>query len=154
MKRRTLGLLLVTWCCALTLCYAQDGMMGTWKLNEAKSKIPNGAQKNTKVVYEAAGDNIKVTVDGVDAKGNPTHNEWVGKFDGKEYPATGDANYDSRSYKKVNARTMAMTLKKGGTDVGSGKIVVSADGKSRTVSTTLKTTGGKKVSVTAVYDKE
>jgi hypothetical protein len=36
--------------------------MGTWKLNEAKSKIPAGATKNHTVVYEAAGDSIKVTV--------------------------------------------------------------------------------------------
>lgn len=154
MKRRTLGLLLATWCCALAVCYAQEGLMGTWKLNEAKSKFPNGAQKNTKVVYEMAGDNVKVTVEGVDAKGASTHNEWVGKFDGKDYPATGDPNYDSRSYKKVNDRTLAMTLKKGGTEVGNGKIVLSPDGKSRTVSTTTKTADGKKVSVTAVYDKE
>ena len=154
MKRRTLGLLLATWWCALALCYAQDGFVGTWKLNEAKSKFPKGAQKNTKVVYEMAGDNVKVTVEGVDAKGTPTHNEWVGKFDGKEYPVTGDPNYDSRSYKKVDGNTMTMTLKKGGTDVGNGKIVLSADGKSRTVSTTMKAADGKKVSVTAVYDKE
>lgn len=154
MKRRTLGLLFAMWWCALALCYAQDSMMGTWKLNEAKSKIPAGAQKNTKVVYEAAGDNIKVTVDGVDAKGTPTHNEWVGKFDGKDYPVTGEPNYDSRSYKKVNARTLAMTLKKGGSDVGNGKITVSADGKSRTVSTTTTSADGKKMSITAVYDKE
>lgn len=154
MKRRTLGLLLATWCCAIAFCYAQESMMGTWKLNEAKSKFPKGAQKNTKVVYEAAGDNVKVTVDGVDSKGTPTHNEWTGKFDGKDYPAVGDPNYDSRSYKKVDAHTLSMTLKKGGTEVGNGKIAVSADGKSRTVSTTIKTEAGKKVSVTAVYDKE
>jgi hypothetical protein len=154
MKRRTLGLLLATWCCALALGYAQDGLMGTWKLNEAKSKIPKGAQKNTKVVYEAAGDSVKVTVEGMDAKGTPIHNEWTGKFDGKDYPVTGDPNYDSRSYKKVDAHTMSMSLKKGGSEVGNGKITLSADGKSRTVATTMKTTDGKKVSVTAVYDKE
>jgi len=40
--------------------------MGTWKLNEAKSKLAPGVPKNTTVVYEAAGDNVKVTVDGTD----------------------------------------------------------------------------------------
>jgi hypothetical protein len=40
--------------------------MGTWKLNEAKSKLAAGLPKNTSVTYEAAGDNIKATVDGVD----------------------------------------------------------------------------------------
>jgi hypothetical protein len=35
--------------------------MGTWKLNEAKSKIAAGAPKNHTVVYESAGDDTKVT---------------------------------------------------------------------------------------------
>ena len=47
------------------LCFAADDVqMGTWKLNEAKSKISAGAPKNSTVVYAADGDNIKVTVDG------------------------------------------------------------------------------------------
>ena len=88
--------------------------MGTWKLNEAKSKFSPGAAKNTTVVYEAAGDSVKVTVDGVGADGKPSHNEWTGKFDGKDYPLTGDPTADSRSYKKIDARTMELTNKKGG----------------------------------------
>jgi hypothetical protein len=47
--------------------------MGTWKLNEAKSKFTPGTGENTTVVYEAGGDSVKVTVDGVDADGKPTH---------------------------------------------------------------------------------
>ena len=153
MKARSIGLLLVTWFVGLTLCYASPAM-GTWKLNEAKSKFGPGATKNSKVVYEAAGDQIKVTVDGTDAKGNATHNEWTGKFDGKDYPVTGEPNYDSRSYKEVNANTLSMTLKKDGKVVGTGKIVMSADGKSRTVTTSVTGADGKKANATAVYDKE
>ncbi len=77
---------------ALSLAAADNPWMGTWKLNEAKSKLAPGATKNHTVVYAAAGDNIKVTVDGVDKDGKPTHNEWTGKFDGKDYPVTGDAH--------------------------------------------------------------
>ncbi len=153
MKARSIGLLLVTWFIALSVCYASPAM-GTWKLNEAKSKFGPNSVKNTKVVYEADGDNVKVTVDGVDPKGNPTHNEWVGKFDGKDYPVTGDPSYNSRAYKQVNGNTLSMTLKKDGTVVGTGKIVMSADGKSRTVTTNLAGPDGKKVTATAVYDKE
>ena len=80
--------------------------MGTWKLNEAKSTIPAGAPKNTTVVYSAAGDSVKVTVDGVTGDGKPAHNEWTGKFDGKDYPVTGDPTTDARAYKKVDDRTM------------------------------------------------
>jgi hypothetical protein len=128
--------------------------MGTWKLNEAKSKLAPGAPKNTTVAYEAAGDNTKVTVDGVDGSGSPTHNEWTGKFDGKDYPVTGDPTYDTRSYKVNSGHAMSMNLKKGGKVVGTGRIVVAADGKSRTVTTHTTDSKGAKVTSTAVYDKQ
>jgi len=128
--------------------------MGTWKLNEAKSKLPAGAPKNTMVVYETAGDNVKVTVDGIDGDGKPTHNEWTGKFDGKDYPITGDPASDTRSYKKVNGNTTDLTNKKGGKVTITGRIVVSADGKSRTVTVSGTDAKGNKVKSTAVYDKQ
>jgi hypothetical protein len=128
--------------------------MGTWKLNEAKSKFSPGAAKNNTVVYEASGDSVKVTVDGVDADGNPIHSEWTGKFDGKSYPVTGDPTSDMRSYKKINNRTLALTGKKGSKVTVSGRIVVSANGKSRTVTTTATNSKGKRVTTKAVYDKQ
>ncbi len=154
MKARTIVLTLVTCFVGLTLCFADDANMGTWKLNEAKSKLAPGATKNNTVVYEAAGDKVKVTVDGTDKDGKPAHNEWTGKFDGKDYPVTGDPNTDARSYNKVDDRTLEFTAKKGGKVTATGRIVVSADGKSRTVSATLTDSTGKKVKSTAVYDKQ
>jgi hypothetical protein len=98
---------------SVAMGFQNDPNMGTWKLNEAKSKFAGKARNHT-VVYEAAGDQTKVTVDGVDEGGNAVHSEWTGKFDGKDYPVTGDANSDVRSYRKINARTLALTGKKGG----------------------------------------
>ena len=138
---------------AATVCVAQTAHMGTWKLNEAKSKIPAEANKNHTVVYEAAGDSIKVIVDGTDAAGNAVHNEWTGKFDGKDYPLTGDPTADSRAYRKVGARTLAMTIKKDGKVTITGRIIVTANGKSRTVTTTGTDAQGKKFTTVAVYDK-
>ena len=106
MRTRTTLAALAVFFAGIALCLAEDAHMGTWKLNEAKSKFAPGAAKNTTVVYEAAGDNVKVTVDGVDKDGKPTHNEWTGKFDGKDYPVTGDPTSDARSYKEVNDHTM------------------------------------------------
>jgi hypothetical protein len=128
--------------------------MGTWKLNEAKSKIPAGATKNNTVTYEAAGDSTKVTVDGVDGSGNAVHSEWTGKFDGKDYPVTGDATADMRSYRKINSRTLAMTNKKDGKITVTGRIMVSANGKTRTVTTNGTDQKGKRFSTRAVYDKQ
>ena len=136
------------------VCFADDAVMGTWKLNEAKSKIGAGAPKSTTVVYEAVGDNVKVTVDGTDGDGKPLHSEWTGKFDGKDYPVTGDANSDTRSYTKVNDHTLAFTNKKGDKVTISGRGVVSADGKTRTVTINGTDSKGKKFTGTAVYDKQ
>jgi hypothetical protein len=154
MRRRRVCLSLAVFLLGGVACFAADANMGTWKLNEAKSKIPAGGQKNTMVVYVAMGDKTKVTVDGFDASGKAAHNEWVGKFDGKDYPVTGDPASDSRAYTRVNAHTLSMIIKKGGKTTMTGTITVSADGKSRTVSTTGTDAKGKKVSVSAVYDKQ
>jgi len=62
--------------------------MGTWKLNEAKSKLAAGMPKNSTIDLEAAGDSVKGTIDGTDSAGKPAHNEWTGKLDGKDYPVT------------------------------------------------------------------
>ena len=66
MKTRNSVLTLVMLFVGLTVCFAQNPNLGTWKLNEAKSKIPDGSPKNVTVKYEAAGKSIKGTIDGVD----------------------------------------------------------------------------------------
>jgi hypothetical protein len=155
MKTRTIVLTLATLFAAVLVCFAAgDANMGTWKLNEAKSKLIPGGGKTATVVYAAMGDSVKVTVDGVDAGGKPTHNEWTGKFDGKDYAVTGDPQSDMRSYRRVSDHNLALTEKKGGKAGATGRIVVSADGKSRTVTITGTDAKGNKTTSTAVYDKQ
>ena len=154
MKTRTILFTLALCFAAVAVGFASDANMGTWKLNDAKSKFAPGASKNNTVVYEAAGDSVKVTVDGVDGSGKAAHNEWTGKFDGKDYPVTGDSTADSRAYTKVGARTLDLTVKKDGKVTITGKIAVAADGKSRTVTAGGTDATGKKVTSTQVYDKQ
>jgi hypothetical protein len=98
MKARTIGLALLLCVVAAPTCFAiNNANIGTWKLNEAKSKLGPGAPKDHTVVYEAVDDSVRVTTDGVDKDGKPTHSEWTGKFDGKDYPVTGDPSSDARS---------------------------------------------------------
>jgi hypothetical protein len=128
--------------------------VGNWKLNEAKSKLAPGVTKNSTVVYEATGDDVKVTVDGTDKDGKTAHNEWAGKVDGKDYPVTGDPNSDTRSLKKIDDHTLQLTAKKGEKVTITGQIAVSADGKTRTVTTSGTDSEGKKFTSTAVYDRQ
>jgi hypothetical protein len=154
MKARTSVLTLALCFAATAVCFASDAQMGTWKLNEAKSKIAAGIPKNSTVVFEASGDSVKITIDGTDTKGNPTHSEWTGKLDGKDYPVTGDPNSDARSYKQIDDHTATFTVKKGGKVTITGRVVVSADGKTRTVTTSGTDPQGKKFKSTAAYDKQ
>lgn len=154
MNRRVILLTFAALFVCVTVGLAASPHMGTWKLNEAKSKFNPGAPKNTTVTYEAAGDSIKVTVDGVSGDGTPSHNEWTGKFDGKFYPVTGDPTSDRRSYKRINNHTLALTGQKDGKVTLTGRITVSANGRTRTVTTTGTDSKGKRLRNTAVYDKQ
>lgn len=153
MKTKTSLLIFALCFAAGTACFAGP-MMGTWKLNEAKSKFPPGAARNRTVVYQWALFKVKVTVDGINAKGKPAHNVWTGNFDGKDYPVTGDPTSDMRSYKKVNDHTMDFIAKKGGKITVTGHVAVSADGKSRTVTASWTNAKGKKAKSVGVYDKQ
>ena len=154
MKVKVIVVTLAVFFAGAIVCSADSPQMGTWKLNEAKSKLAAGATKNHTVVYEAAGDKVKVTVDGTDSSGGATHNEWTGKFNGRFYAVTGDPTSDMRSYRMINRRTLAITAKKAGKVTLTGRIVVSRDGKRRTVTTTGKDSKGKWVTNTVVYDKQ
>ncbi|HXT27266.1 MAG TPA: hypothetical protein VN749_20790 [Candidatus Eisenbacteria bacterium] len=154
MKLKAIFATLVVCLATAAVCLAADPFAGTWKLNEGKSKVAAGTVKNTTVTYEMTGDSIKVTLDGVAADGKATHDEWTGKFDGKDYPVTGNPMTDTRAYKKINDHTLEATGKKGDKVVLTAKITVSADGKTRTVVATQTTADGKKVTSTAVYDKQ
>ncbi len=87
---RIILLALALWFTATAATFADNALMGTWKLNESKSKFAPGAAKNTSVVYSPTeGDMIKCTADGTDKDGRPIHWTWVGKFDGQPHRLKG-----------------------------------------------------------------
>ena len=153
MKAKAIALTISLVFVSMAMGFQNNPQLGTWKLNEAKSKFAGQARNHT-VIYEAVGDQIKITVDGVDDSGGAVHNEWTGKFDGQDYPVTGDASVDARSYRKLGKNTLELTNKKDGKATLTGRIVISRYGKTRTVTTTTTDEQGKKVTNVAVYDKQ
>jgi hypothetical protein len=157
LKPRSVIVILALCLLTFAVSFAQSANMGTWKLNEAKSKIPAGVGKNTTVVYSVVGSDIKVTTDGVNAAGQPAHTEWTGKFDAKPYPVTGDPNTDYRAYKTKGDRMLLLANMKGDKTVSNGKVTLAKDGKSRTLEMNYFVTDAKnkkRTHATYVYDKQ
>lgn len=107
--------------------------LGMWKLNVEKSKYTSGQPPQSSMMkIEAAGQGEKVTTEGVNATGAPTKTEYTAQFDGKDAPLTGSQNVDMVSLKRVDARTMERTFKKGDKVMLTSTQVISADGKTMT----------------------
>jgi len=153
MKTKTVGLTLALSIAAAAMCFASNPTLGTWKLNESKSTFGDGAGKTTLVVWQKTGHQDKCTVDGINADGKKVHTVWTGKLDGKDYPITGDPTSDTRSFKLSGDHKIDMVSKKDGKEVGDGTIVVAADGKTRTVTSTMTNAKGEKVTSTLAYDR-
>ncbi len=134
---------------------APDPWIGTWVLNVAKSKYsPGPAPKSNTIRIEASDGRIKYTTDGVGAEGQATHTEFTVKFDGKPYPVTGNPDVDTYAARRLGARRYELVARKGGKVTTTSRIVVSADGKTRTVTATGKNPQGQAVNNTIVYDKQ
>ena len=132
------------------------GMAGTWKLNAAKSTYsPGPPPKSMTIVYTpAAGDTLTIAVDVVPATGAPQKWEMTAAYDGKEHPVTGNPDADSISMKRVNDTTGESTFKKGGKVMAVNTRVLSADGKTLTITSKGTTSDGKPRHDVAVYDKQ
>jgi hypothetical protein len=155
MKRAISILAAIAFCAGINVTLAADMFSGNWKLNLAKSKFEPGPPPKgpnfSKI--EATNDGLKFTNTGVNAEGQPTANEWSGKFDGKDNPVKGDPNRDTAALKKINDNTIEIVNKKDGKVTTTSRAVFSNDGKTRTQTTTGTNVKGEKVNSSSVYEK-
>ena len=101
-----------------SIAQAADNQAGTWKLNVAKSKYsPGPAPKEGTLTIESQADGLKFTIHGTDAEGKAVHFEMSPKYDGKDYPMTGNPDADMISMKKIDDNTIETVSKKGGKPV-------------------------------------
>jgi len=137
-------------------------LAGTWKLNTEKSKYDPAelANKSGTVTYAFDGNNVSATIDQVNAKGLKVHIEYKATLDGADHPWTGtidgkpNVSQDAVSFKQLNANAYHVENKLKGKVVSINHIVVSADGKSRTSTTTGTNADGQKIHNVVVYDKQ
>ena len=146
-------------CSALVLSssviLAADAWIGSWKMDTSKSKAsPGPAPKSLDVKWEATSAGTKFSSEGVNADGKATHSAYVSKFDGKDVPYEGNPDADTAAPKKVDDNTYTNTWKKGGKPTINAKVVVSADGKTMTITQTGKNSKGEAVNNAIVYTKQ
>jgi hypothetical protein len=140
MQRSTRGFIVITAVLAVVAvaagAQAPDPLVGTWRLDAAKSTYkPGPAPKSYTVTIEAAGaKGLRVSVDGVAADGSPLKFSYTSQRDGKDVPVTGNPAYDAANVVQATPRTGTVTYKKAGKAVVTVKTEVSADG--RTLTTT------------------
>ena len=134
----------------------QDARIGTWKQNVAKSTFDPGPPPKSGVAkFEPSGSNgIKLTFDGVNAQGNPTHNEYTANYDGKDYPIKGSAISDTVAIRRIDANTHLRIDKKSGNVAQMMRGVVSKDGKTFTVISIGINAQGQAFHEITVYDRQ
>ena len=130
-------------------------MLGTWTLDPAKSRFsPGPAPKSQTARLEAVDGGIRVVADRIESDGKATHFEWTAKFDGNDYPVTGDPGRDAVSVRKTDPYTLEITNKKAGKVTSMLRAVYAPDGKSRTETTTGTSPQGVKIENVAVWTKQ
>ncbi|MFN2387929.1 MAG: hypothetical protein ABR576_16885 [Thermoanaerobaculia bacterium] len=157
--RKNLLMVSLAACCAIVLsssvALAGDNWLGTWKLDLAKSKYsPGPAPKSLTLKFEPTRGGIKFTGAGVGADGKATHSMFSSRFDGKEVPYQGNPDADTASPRKIDDNSYSNTWKKGGKATITAKVVVSADGKTMTITQTGTNAKGEAVNNTIVYNKQ
>jgi hypothetical protein len=136
--------------------FAADASFGTWKLNVAKSTYsPGPAAKSQIAKVEAWGeDGVKYSSDLVDADGKATRMEFQAKFDGKDYPFTGNPDADVIALKRIDGNTIESVSKLKGKVTLTVRGVVSADGKTRTLTQTGRNAQGAEVKNVLLFERQ
>jgi hypothetical protein len=110
-----------------------DPLIGTWKLNVEKSTSNLPLDKSQTNTYAVDGENIALTVEGMDAKGDAYKVTYKHIYDGQPHPTMGTANYDSSAYTRSGNTINWVRFRQGKTaEVGQAVIV---PGKTFTLTT-------------------
>ena len=127
-------------------------LIGTWRLNVAKSKYsPGPALRSETRVYARSADGVKGVVSRVYSDGRAERFEYMANF-GKDIMVTGIPEYDSVTLRKVDDLTSDAVLSHAGNVYGVARRTIAADGRTMTITFDRKSQEARVHNV-AVYDK-
>jgi len=141
---------------ALLAGQAGNPQIGFWKMNMEKSKFSTGTGfKSATSRIEAIDGGVKHTVDSVYIDGTSRQYSYATRYDGKDMPVTGNSPYgDTTAITHVDANTTRTVYKNKGQVTVIQMSVVSADRKTRTVTTRGTNPAGQSVDNLSVYDRQ
>jgi len=133
----------------------QAPWFGTWKLNQDKStSSSDGRYKRVTSRIEPWEDGLKVVYDMVGVRGGITHMEWLGRFDGKDYPVQGVDYVLTNAYSRIDDHSYRIVLKVDGNIAATATVTVSPDGKTLTSLTTQKDSRQQTVTTSSIYERQ
>jgi hypothetical protein len=107
---------------------------GVWKLNLARSSYPSGPPPYKRATrrIEPSERGIRIVDDLVRPRGGVVHLEWIGRFDGLDYPVQGVEVVLSNAYRCQGDRTCELVQRLDGEVVVTARLTISPDGKTLT----------------------
>jgi hypothetical protein len=147
------GLRFLTLICAfsIALVAASNPFLGSWKLNNAKSKFAGTEMKEMTVVFTAVGDKVKRVANGIDGDGEPIHESSTIAWDGKDHAIDAPGLTVAVSPGK---RVLDVTVKREGKVIDQIRAVVSRNGKTTTITEKGEDEKGRKIDSVEVFEKQ
>ncbi len=115
------------------MAWGADPFLGTWKLNTELSKYNSGpAPRVLTLTWTAETDGVRVKSDGLSSERRPIRESYLAIYDGKERTKPGPWNFDAVINRQNSELEREDIFKRGGTMIGTTRLVVSPDGKKLT----------------------
>ena len=133
-------------------------VLGTWKLNVAKSTFEGvpPPQSQTRVYQDWGGGLVHVTFEGIDAQGKRTVTNFVARYDGRDYPrvALRSETAGTIALRHISDRQIEYVYKEDGKVTITGTRTISADGKTYTSRYTGTNAQGQPIRAALVFDRQ
>ena len=147
-------LVMATTFCALLAAAPPDPILGTWKLNPARSKFnPGPAPRSQTRTYAETPTGIQVTIKSVGRDGRSSTIEFPDRYDGKDYPIKGSEIADALALVRINDYQAEATMKHAGKVVATAKRLITDEGKTLIISY-KETQSEHPVDNNLVYDRQ
>jgi hypothetical protein len=150
-----LGVLLTVGSAVIAAGSNADPVVGSWKLNLAKSTFGGGPALKSQIrTYSQSARGITLKMKTVSADGKETTTQATYQLNGNDFPSMGNPDFDSLSGMQIDTNTAEFTLKRAGKPIGKIRRTVSNDGQTLTINFLMANANGVQISELTVFDKQ